>query len=98
MTATASAELVPMLVAGRWQPSASDRTGPVYNPSTGKVIARVPLCTAAEVDTAVRAAHAALPTWAETPAVDRARILFRYRDKLEAHSDELAKLVTREHG
>jgi malonate-semialdehyde dehydrogenase (acetylating)/methylmalonate-semialdehyde dehydrogenase len=98
MTATASAELVPMLVAGRWQPSSSDRTGPVYNPSTGKVIARVPLCTAAEVDTAVRAAHAALPTWAETPAVDRARILFRYREKLEKHTDELARLVTREHG
>jgi malonate-semialdehyde dehydrogenase (acetylating)/methylmalonate-semialdehyde dehydrogenase len=58
----------------------------------------VPLCTAAEVDLAVKAATAALPAWAETPAVDRARLLFRYRDKLEQHTDELAKLVTREHG
>src|ERR1700760_135608 len=91
-------DLVPMLVAGHWQASKSDRTGPVYNPSTGRVIARVPLCTAAEVDVAVKAAHAALPAWAETPAVDRARILFRYREKLEKHTDELAKLVTREHG
>src|SRR5437763_13538009 len=98
MSATATAELVPLLIAGRWQASTSDRTGPVYNPSTGKVIARVPLCTAAEVDAAVRAAAAALPAWAETPAVDRARFLFRYRDKLEQHTDELAKLVTREHG
>jgi malonate-semialdehyde dehydrogenase (acetylating)/methylmalonate-semialdehyde dehydrogenase len=95
---TATAELVPILVAGRWQASKSERTGPIYNPSTGKVIARVPLCTAAEVDVAVRAAHAALPAWAETPAVDRARVLFRYREKLDKHSDELAKLVTREHG
>jgi malonate-semialdehyde dehydrogenase (acetylating)/methylmalonate-semialdehyde dehydrogenase len=95
---TATADLVPMLVAGRWEPSRSDRTGAVYNPSTGKVIARVPLCTAAEVDLAVKAAAAALPEWADTPAVDRARYLFRYRDKLEQHTDELARLVTREHG
>src|SRR3954462_10225094 len=98
MSTTATAELVPMLVAGRWQASTSDPPGPVYNPSPGRVIARVPLCTAAEVDTAVRAARAALPGWAETPAVDRARVLFRYREKLEKHTDELAKLVTREHG
>src|SRR4051812_11417739 len=97
-TATAAAELVPLYIAGRWQASKSDRTGPVYNPSTGKVIARVPLCTAAEVDAAVRAAHAALPAWADTPAVDRARILFHFRDKLDSHAEELAKLVTREHG
>src|SRR5215218_3701137 len=96
-TATAT-DHVPLYIAGRWQVSGSDRTGPVYNPSTGRVIARVPLCTAAEVDAAVRAAHAALPGWAETPAVDRARVLFRYREKLDKHADELAKLVTREHG
>jgi malonate-semialdehyde dehydrogenase (acetylating)/methylmalonate-semialdehyde dehydrogenase len=94
----ATADLVPTLVAGKWQANKSDRTGPVYNPSTGQVIARVPLCTAAEVDAAAQAAAAALPAWAETPAVDRARYLFRYREKLEQHADELAKLVTREHG
>jgi malonate-semialdehyde dehydrogenase (acetylating)/methylmalonate-semialdehyde dehydrogenase len=94
----ATAELVPMLVAGQWQASKSDRGGPVFNPSTGRIIARTPFCTAAEVDVAVRAAADALPAWAETPAVDRARYLFRYREKLDKHSDELAKLVTREHG
>jgi malonate-semialdehyde dehydrogenase (acetylating)/methylmalonate-semialdehyde dehydrogenase len=95
---TATVELVPLFVAGRWQQSKSDRTGPVYNPSRGKVIARTPFCTTAEVDVAVQAAAAALPAWAETPAVDRARYLFRYREKLEKHADELANLVTREHG
>ena len=93
-----STDTVPLLIAGRWQTSKSDRTGPVHNPSTGEVIARTPFCTAAEVDAAVQAAAAALPEWAETPAVDRARFLFRYRDKLEQNTEELAKLVTREHG
>ena len=50
---TATADLVPLFIAGRWQASKSDRTGPVYNPSTGQVIARTPFCTAAEVDAAV---------------------------------------------
>ena len=62
------------------------------------MIAKVPFCTAAEVDAVVQAAATALPAWAETPAVDRARVLFRFRDKLEKHTDELARLVTREHG
>lgn len=95
---SATVESVPMFVGGRWAPSGSSRLGPVHNPSNGKVIAQVPLASAAEVDTAVRAAAAALPAWADTPAVDRARLLFRYRDKLEKHTDELARLVTREHG
>src|SRR4051812_37228218 len=95
---TATAEPVPLLIAGRWHHVRSDRTGPVHNPSTGRVIAQVPMCGPEEVDAAVRAAAAALPAWAETPAVDRARLLFRYRDLLERHSDELARTVTREHG
>ncbi len=62
------------------------------------MIARVPFCTAEEVDRAVQAAAAALPAWAETPVVERARVMFRFRDKLAAHAEELANLVTREHG
>jgi malonate-semialdehyde dehydrogenase (acetylating)/methylmalonate-semialdehyde dehydrogenase len=97
MTTTAPHD-VPLLIAGRWQTSRTDRTGPVYNPSTGQVIAQVPMCGMEEVDAAAKAAAAALPAWADTPAVDRARILFRFREKLESHEDELARLVTREHG
>jgi malonate-semialdehyde dehydrogenase (acetylating)/methylmalonate-semialdehyde dehydrogenase len=62
------------------------------------VIATVPLCTAADVDRAVRAAAAALPAWAETPVVERAQVLFRFREALVRHADGLARLVTREHG
>src|SRR5919202_5801178 len=102
MTAAPAADTstltVPMLVGGRWRPARGDRAGAVYNPSTGRVIARVPFAGAAEVDEAVRAAAAALPAWAETPAVERARLLFRYRDLLERHADELARTLTRQHG
>lgn len=89
---------VPNLVAGRWEPNRSERSGPVHNPSTGQVIAKVPFATSAEVDAVVCAAAAALPAWAETPAVDRARVLFKFREKLDQNTDELARLVTKEHG
>jgi malonate-semialdehyde dehydrogenase (acetylating) / methylmalonate-semialdehyde dehydrogenase len=101
MATTSSAtamQSVPLLIAGRWEPSPSPRSGDVYNPSTGRVIARVPFCTADDVDRAVRAAGDALPAWAETPVVERARVLFRFRELVVRHAEELATSVTREHG
>jgi malonate-semialdehyde dehydrogenase (acetylating) / methylmalonate-semialdehyde dehydrogenase len=89
---------VNMLIGGRWEASRSTRSGPVFNPSTGDTIAKVPFCTADEVDRAVQAAAKALPAWAETPVVERARVMFGFREKLTAHAEELASLVTREHG
>src|SRR5947208_1388973 len=89
---------VPFLVGGRFESSSSDRRGEVFNPSTGKVQAHVPFCTAEEIDRAVKAAAEALPAWSETPAVERARVMFRFREKLQARFEELAALVTREHG
>ena len=98
MASTETLETVKMLVGGRWEAALTDRFGEVYNPSTGRAIARVPLGSAEDVDRAVQAASAALPAWAETPAVERARVLFRFWERLTAHADELARLVTREHG
>src|SRR5262245_40857503 len=98
MSAGETTESVPMLVGGRWEMSASGRFGAVFNPSTGQQIARVPLGTAGDVDRAVVAAANALPAWAETPAVERARVLFRFRERLVDRAGELARLVTREHG
>ncbi len=89
---------VPLLCGGHWERSASERWGDVYNPSTGERIARVPLCGAAEVDRVVKAAAEALPAWADRPVVERARVMFRFRELLVKHADELAALVTREHG
>jgi malonate-semialdehyde dehydrogenase (acetylating)/methylmalonate-semialdehyde dehydrogenase len=98
MTAVAELEPVPTFVGGRWQTSSGKRSGEVFNPSTGKAIARVPFATAEETAAVVEAAKAALFGWSETPAVERARVLFKYRDLLASHFEELAALVTREHG
>jgi malonate-semialdehyde dehydrogenase (acetylating) / methylmalonate-semialdehyde dehydrogenase len=94
----AAAVEVPLLVGGRFEESSSCRHENVFNPSTGRVQARVPLCTSEEIDRAVRAADAASPGWSETPAVERARIMFRFRELLEKHFEDLATIVTREHG
>lgn len=70
----------------------------VHDPSTGEVISRVPLGTAAEVDAAVRAANRALPAWAATPIKERVQVFYRYKTLLERHIDELSALITRENG
>jgi malonate-semialdehyde dehydrogenase (acetylating)/methylmalonate-semialdehyde dehydrogenase len=96
--AAASIEQVPLLSGGRWFNSSSSRRGDVYNPSTGQVIARVPLCSTDEVNKVIDTAHAALPAWANKPVVERVRYLFKFRDLLVQHAEEVARCVTREHG
>jgi malonate-semialdehyde dehydrogenase (acetylating)/methylmalonate-semialdehyde dehydrogenase len=93
-----AAEQVKMLIGGRWEASRASRVGEVYNPSTGRVIASVPMCNAADVDRAVQSAALALPAWAETPVVERARVMFRFRELVSRDAEQLANLVTREHG
>jgi malonate-semialdehyde dehydrogenase (acetylating)/methylmalonate-semialdehyde dehydrogenase len=91
-------DTVPILCGGKWIRPRSDRNGEVYNPSTGRVIARVLFCSADDVNETVDAAAAALPAWSETPVVERARVMFRFRTLLEQHFEKLSALVTREHG
>jgi len=76
----------------------SGRFGDVFNPALGEVSARVPLGSVAEVDAAVAAAYAAFPAWSETAPIKRARVLFKFKELLDRHHDELAELITREHG
>ena len=71
---------------------------PVYAPATGSVIARVPMSRAADVDAAVRAARAALPSWSALPIKERVQVLYRYRTLVEQHLDELSELIVEEHG
>lgn len=85
-------------IGGRAADGASERYGDVFNPALGAVTARVPLGGAAEVDAAVAAAQAAFPAWSETAPIKRARVLFRFKELLDRHHDELAELITREHG
>ena len=74
------------------------RTADVFNPATGAVAARVALAEPSDLDAAVRAATAAFPAWSATPSLRRARILSRFKELVEAHADELARLLSREHG
>jgi malonate-semialdehyde dehydrogenase (acetylating) / methylmalonate-semialdehyde dehydrogenase len=70
----------------------------VTNPSDGSLLSRVPLSSATDLDTAVTSAAAAFPAWAGTPIKERVQVFFRYRALLERHIDELAGLVSEEHG
>jgi malonate-semialdehyde dehydrogenase (acetylating)/methylmalonate-semialdehyde dehydrogenase len=85
-------------VNGQLLPGSSARFSDVYNPASGKVQARVALASAAEVDTAVTAAATAFPAWSAQPALRRARVLFRFREIFERRLDEVAALLTSEHG
>jgi malonate-semialdehyde dehydrogenase (acetylating) / methylmalonate-semialdehyde dehydrogenase len=76
----------------------SGRYADVYNPALGEPVARVALGTAQEVDAAVAAAAAAFPSWAATPPLTRARVLFKYLQLCQQHTDEFAAMLTREHG
>ena len=86
------------LVGGEWVDSRSQETLPIPNPATGQLLAHVPLSTAAEVREAVAQARAAWPAWRDTPVIERARVLFRMRDLLVEHMDDLAASVTAENG
>ncbi|GAB2867942.1 CoA-acylating methylmalonate-semialdehyde dehydrogenase [Pseudoduganella ginsengisoli] len=74
------------------------RYGDVYNPALGEPVARVALGTVDEVDAAVQAAAAAFPAWSATPPLSRARVLFKYLQLCQQHTDEFAAMLTREHG
>jgi malonate-semialdehyde dehydrogenase (acetylating) / methylmalonate-semialdehyde dehydrogenase len=87
----------PICIGGKWTTS-SGRTETLHNPATGEPITSVPYCSAEEVHAAVDAAHAAFETWRQVPVTDRAQYMFRYREKLVAHLEELAALMTLEHG
>src|SRR5471030_952458 len=76
----------------------SGRYADVYNPALGEPVARVALGTVAEVDAAVQAAAAAFTSWSATPPLTRARVLFRYLQLCQQHTDEFATMLTREHG
>src|SRR5687768_14846110 len=91
-------ELLQNYIGGRWTPSVAKDTQDVTNPARGAVIARTPLSTFADVDAAVKAATAAFPAWSETPPVQRARTMFKFKALLEEHFEEIARIVTTEHG
>ena len=74
------------------------RTQPVTNPATGKVTGKVALADKQDVNTAVAAAQAAFPAWADAPPLRRARVMFKFLELLHQHKDALAHAITAEHG
>jgi malonate-semialdehyde dehydrogenase (acetylating)/methylmalonate-semialdehyde dehydrogenase len=85
-------------IGGGHQSGSSGRTGPIFDPATGAITARASLASQAETRAAITAARDALPAWSETPPLQRARVLFRFKALLDAHIDELARVITSEHG
>ncbi|WP_346795996.1 CoA-acylating methylmalonate-semialdehyde dehydrogenase [Halomonas sp. Bachu 37] len=75
-----------------------ERTQDIFNPSVGEVAGQVSLASKATVEEAIAAAEAAYPAWRDTPAAKRARIMFRFKQLLEEHADEIVRLVGQEHG
>lgn len=86
------------LVDNEWRVSKTSKYMPVMDPSTGKQIAEAPCCTQDEVDSAVEAAARAFPAWRDTPIPTRIQLMFRFKQLLDAHLDELTELLATENG
>ena len=89
---------IPHFINGEDVAGNSARFGDVFNPATGNVTGRVPLASKQEVDAAIASAQAAFPSWAATTPLNRARVLFKFKQLLEANADDIALAITREHG
>ena len=83
---------------GKWLNSQTERYMDVFNPSTGEVIAHAPCCTKNEVEFAIESAAAAFPEWSQTPVMRRVQVLYKLRELIDQHMDELTELVCRENG
>lgn len=89
---------LPYYGKGGWKQSAAERWMDVTDPSTGEVIAQAPCCTAGELEEVIEQAAAAFPAWAHTPVIKRVQVLFKFRDLLVQHMDELTYILARENG
>jgi len=90
--------MIPHFIGGQRLGHVEARSMPVFNPATGEESGKLPMATPAEVDAAVQAAKAAFPAWSQTPPPKRARVMFKFRELLEANADVLAAQITAEHG
>lgn len=89
---------VPHHIGGQLINETNTETHPIYNPALGEIIGQVHFASKATCDKAVATAKEAGIEWSQAPAIKRARVLFKFRDLLEKHQMDLARIVTREHG
>jgi malonate-semialdehyde dehydrogenase (acetylating) / methylmalonate-semialdehyde dehydrogenase len=85
-------------INGKFVDPTSSRTLQVISPIDGNLLSTVPMSTAKDLDTAVKAAKTAFPAWSRTPIKERVQVFFRYKYLLEQHLEELAKLCSEENG
>ncbi len=85
-------------ISGQTTTGSAARSQDVFNPATGAVTGRVTLANTHDVNTAVASAQAAFPAWADTPPLKRARVMFKFLELLNQHRDQLAHMITAEHG
>jgi len=85
-------------IDGDFQESESSRFGDVYNPATGEVIAKLPMGGASDLEKAVKSAKQAFRSWSTTSITKRAQLMFKFKELLELHRDELVEIISREHG
>ena len=90
--------LIEHFVNGKIIQGSSDKKGKVFNPATGEQESEVRLASRSDLDSAVEVAKKAFETWSLKPALQRARIIFKFKELIEKNSDELTKLIVSEHG
>ena len=88
--------LIKHFVGGKTTPGNSERKGKVFNPATGEQESEVILASKSDLDGAVEIAQKAFETWSLNPPLQRARIMFRFKELIEKNFDELAKLIVSE--
>ncbi|MDD1783379.1 CoA-acylating methylmalonate-semialdehyde dehydrogenase [Enterovibrio sp. ZSDZ35] len=91
-------ETIQNFINGEVTDSNSLRFAPIFNPATGEQTRRVVLSTVEDTKKAIEAAQAAFPSWAKTPPLRRARVMFKFKALLEANQDALARMISNEHG
>src|ERR1700761_673267 len=98
MQAYADTSDVGQFINGARVAGTGSRTQPIFNPATGARARKLLLGEAADVEAAVASAQAAFPKWSDTPPIKRARVMLRFLELMNKHSDELAAIITAEHG
>ena len=90
--------LIEHFVGGKIIPGTSERRGKVFNPATGDQESEVILANKSDLDTTVEIAKKAFETWSLKPALQRARVMFKFKELIEKNFDDLTKLIVSEHG
>ena len=85
-------------IDGKKGTGSSGHLGQIFNPATGEIASQVPFASNSEVREVIAAAKSALPAWSATPPIQRARVMFRFKSLIEENIDQIAELVSSEHG